>query len=1029
MLDFSYGKGSSRDQVKQFIDKWFNNSSSILAGVERSEESQLRAALDEPGKERIKDLARNPLRLSLLCFTWQSGRGKLPETKAELYQVFVEALYELKKGIFPTNAAQRRDLNAALGQLALKAIEQGYKSILPHTLVSETLEKLHPELYEEALKLGWLNRVGVDAQNPLKSVYAFYHPTFQEYFAACEIEDWRFFLNPVPHNIGQGNYRIFEPQWKEAFLLWLGRVEVPGEQKEEFITSLVEFKDGCGEWDAIYRANKGFYEFRAYFLAAAGVTEFRHYFKIEGIVWQIVKWGFGYFYIEKQQWLTFLDLIAEAARDVLPQTQRSKAISALVEFIGNCGDKWICSRAVESLGKIGTGNETAIRALVNLIGNCGDEWTRRRAVESLVKIGTGNETAIRGLVEFIGNCANENTRREAAESLGKIGTGNETAIRGLVEFMGNCANENTRKDAADSLGKIEPGNETAIRGLVEFIGNCANENTRRRAVESLVKIGTGNETAIRGLVELIGNCGDEETRYWAAYSLGKIGTDNETAIRGLVEFIGNCANEFIRWRAADSLGKIEPGNETAIRALVELIGNCANEWNRRRAAGSLGEIGIGNETAIRALVELIGNCGDENTRRRAVDSLGKIGTGNETAIRGLVELIGNCANENTRWEAAESLGKIEPGNETAIRALIELIGNCANEKTRYRAAKSLGKIEPGNETAIRGLVELIGNCGDENTRWEAVGSLGEIGTGNETAIRGLVKFIGNYGDENTRRRAVDSLGKIGTGNETAIRGLVEFIGNCGNCGNKNTRREAAKSLKKILVTKEQMAGVVYRLKDYLSNETYENEFDRFEECYKVIWHFAQTLPYPDFYRAWHRQPLTHPEMQDITAAGNTPDTQRLNLETLPQILATAANRKPDLRGKIKLICIDGSKFIDADNPAPEIYDLMLDLDCPERQNGEPATMQALKLYWNAIRRKSNQLPVWIFYEDPSAPEPQGFSEIFLNALSKFDGAICVVTDPPPPACLQGITLRWFDATEPDLIEKILLWIRAILLES
>ncbi|MGD1715164.1 hypothetical protein [Dapis sp. BLCC M172] len=27
--------------------------------------------------------------------------------------------------------------------------------------------------------------------------------------------------------------------------------------------------------------------------------------------------------------------------------------------------------------------------------------------------------------------------------------------------------------------------------------------------------------------------------------------------------------------------------------------------------------------------------------------------------------------------------------------------------------------------------------------------------------------------------------------------------------------------------------------------------DRFNKCYEIIWNCAQTLPYPEFYQAWH----------------------------------------------------------------------------------------------------------------------------------------------------------------------------------
>nr|WP_242054829.1 NACHT domain-containing protein [Nostoc flagelliforme] len=61
-LDFSYP-----EQVERFIQKWF-------AAIPETGK-QLCTALKESGKERIQDLVKNPLRLTLLCLNWQSGDG------------------------------------------------------------------------------------------------------------------------------------------------------------------------------------------------------------------------------------------------------------------------------------------------------------------------------------------------------------------------------------------------------------------------------------------------------------------------------------------------------------------------------------------------------------------------------------------------------------------------------------------------------------------------------------------------------------------------------------------------------------------------------------------------------------------------------------------------------------------------------------------------------------------------------------------------------------------------------------------
>ncbi|WP_445242559.1 NACHT C-terminal alpha/beta 1 domain-containing protein [Microcoleus vaginatus] len=136
------------------------------------------------------------------------------------------------------------------------------------------------------------------------------------------------------------------------------------------------------------------------------------------------------------------------------------------------------------------------------------------------------------------------------------------------------------------------------------------------------------------------------------------------------------------------------------------------------------------------------------------------------------------------------------------------------------------------------------------------------------------------------------------------------------------------------------------------------------------------------------------------------------------------NDRPDLCSKVKLICIDISKFIDPDNPAQEIYDEMLNQNCPEWQNGYPDTMQKLKIYWNSLRRQSEIPLIFIGYDSTALlATPTGFSDSFLKAFSKFDRAICVV-------CEQGnIPLPTFSPSQPDLVAAVVAWIRRSILEN
>lgn len=962
-------------EVRSFIERWFDPSH-LPATQERTEENlgkQLCQALDRPGRERLRHWVQNPSCLGLLCRLWQQQPGELPQTQAELYGQLVEQLYQWKAGTVHATSIQQQQLNKALGKLALQAMQYTISSArLSHRFVTEVLGR-EAELLPTILQLGWLHPVRNDGESSNERYYAFFDTTFQAYFAASAIEDWRFFLN---HSLGseeketqtdssdsfsRAAYRIFDRQWKAVILLWLGRTDIKTEIKETFIQALVEFDDRCGK--------DNYYGKRAYLLAAAGIAEFKECTRTDEILEQLLQWGFGNFEGTKA--------IAASARMALEETHPSKAIEAIIALIQSTKDKQSQKQAFSCLEKIGRGNPEAIAALIGLIDTTENPLIRIQAAESLGKIDTGNVIAISSLIEQIEDNCQEETWQNALNALTKIGKNNPKAIAALIRALHTYGNFSIQRQLFQAIEVIGKANSTAIAALVQLIRTNEDEALRRQAAESLETIDPGNPTAIAILIQLLTHSNNEEVRKQAVYSLGEITPGNTEAIAALVNILNRTKDVFLRWTAISSLGKIGSGDSEAIAALEKLIRSDRDE--------------------------------EKLLRKDAIESLGKIDPNNPHAIAALVESLHSTDDESVRRETAESLGNLDPGNPSAIVALTQLLHISKDPFTRRQAAVSLGKIDPGNLDALKFLIELLQNNREPAIHSLAAESLGNLGIHNPAAIATLIRTIQTTQDKDTLRSAARSLGKIGSYNRDAIATLVKALR---SASDESTCVQIVDSSIDILSHK-QMMPVVTALRDILLEKSQDNTF----AYHKLIWHCARQIPYPEFYQAWHFQTFASvaatTAKQTLTPAAPPP----LTSSDFPTRLQREILKNAQLAQSVHLVCLDSSTFLEPENPAVDIYDRMLAKNCPPFEHGLPETMAKLRLYWNGLQRDYREKTfVLVFYENFSKPDAQKFSSAFLEMLAKFNGAICVVT----PQSVRGV--KQLSPQDSQLVQNIISWI-------
>lgn len=654
-LEFSYPQ-----QVEQFIGQWFG----ALSEGQGVQVERLCAALKAPGKERIRDLVKNPLRLTLLCFNWYLGEGTLPETKAGLYEQFVADFYEWKWEQFPTTGEQRKWLNAALGELAREAIDKEETRFrLRHDFVCEFLGEPDEEgsLFWLALQLGWLNKVGVDAENRRKAVYAFFHPTFQEYFAALAIDDWHYFLNHIPENPSHpdANYRVFESLWKEVILMWFGQRNVKPDQKGAFTEALVAFEDGCGD--------KNFYGYRAYLLAAVGTKEYRNCFLTDKIISQIIKWV-----IEDQEWSIYRTHSSRETKEKLLKE---------IEKRGRKG--WVIvdpqQAAFQALMEMDySRTRDKILQIINLNPN---KKNYQKLIEVLGIRGERDPIAITTLAHTVQTTESSAIRQKIIEILGKISQDDTTAIRALIQIIQTPETEDICQQNEEYLrNRFTYYLEDAYAYLMHMGRIFEIEEIRQQAAAALVEIGEGNVTAINLLSELIQTTEDRLVCELAAKTLEQIDSDNPLVIYVLAQ-----------------PSKYTEAESTRLYALKNYD---EDYWEYCHSCGDYSDIEAQYDPFCVLLYEY------EGWQQRSIDSL-------PVDIGELIQIIQSSDNYYDTWVAAKKLLQIDLGNKTAILTLEELSSVNDDDAIQWLATEDLLQINPGNVDLILRLTKLSATALDE----------------------------------------------------------------------------------------------------------------------------------------------------------------------------------------------------------------------------------------------------------------------------------------------------------------------------
>lgn len=889
-------------QVESFIDRFSWGDGENLAG-------DLKKVLKDKSKSRLVDMVTNPLRLALLCYLWKNGQQSLPDTRAELYRSMLEAFYRQKELEF---GSPSKDLENALSQLALSAFnKEEYRYLLSESDVSKLLGSLNDKdsLFWQATKqFGLLNQVGKSSINPNENTYAFYHASFQEYFAALAVShldsiDSNYFL-PIEHfnnstPVKGKDYRIFASHWKEVILFWISRSNVEFKIKEKFIYRLMCFHDDCG----------GFYGFRALCLATECLSEFK---QIE---------------LEQIEHLNLLlNLITSYAfilgSDDFSNLYNSNFAEASKLILKNLKISELSEKLENRISKINLlkSQSPSDKSKANL-----------EIAKILISISPSNQTAFNTLIKLIENSKHNYTYitcdaiRTISKSTYEFSIYPDKTVLFLVKLLNNNKYSYALMDIFKSLGdacKYENFNSVK-NSIIDFL-NKKEELDNLEIIQSLKILIVVKEhfqiidieDILLGYLNKLLKTHDKNEKILSELILITEQLNNISLLVSNLEELMSNSSDDLSLKISECLIDFDCKNEKAIEYFM-------NHFSLPQNTKSLVKVANDNKDIQKHLIEWVLESSDLGCKFDILKVLIKTDYSKGVINNILLDTIKKANLSENQWIILETTEILTELNlsipEDIIKTLRKIVNNSQDKRMIYGAIHCLLYSHNDNIVEINKLLTDF-----ENNKFifdldMLINDLTRINLGKhkDKVIKSIENIINLYSETYFRRKLysyssinnlkglnieeytfnlrliVDRLFKIDGKNLTALEFLLNLIKHfCDDIIFQ--RKDYFERLEYAGDINFKRTGDLERLEydfyitiEFINRYTDKSNLFRivlnfrennylYPEFHKLIWHCAQNMSYPDFYEAWHSQPTsTHPEIADTIPSNNTSKIQTL----------------------------------------------------------------------------------------------------------------------------------------------------------
>jgi tetratricopeptide (TPR) repeat protein len=645
---------------------------------------------------RIGDLARNPLLLTIIALIHRT-EAVLPDERVKLYERCVTTLLDTWDQIKEIQADRERvyyqNRESLLKQLAFWMHSQpGPSGQVREIQEGELEDRLVKFLRDDPTLQLNADRARQEARSFVKSikgraglltergegVYAFPHPTFQEYLAARHIRETSDGADEIWAQIQPC---LHDPHWQEVILLLLGSLNNNTAQLNRLLETIASQTD---EYELILH--------RHLFLAARALAD-----RVKASValrQQIAKRLLNV--IQENELATWdaIDALSNMENEPLAE-------EGLVTVV--CDPTMaakVQSTAAFKLSRFGNSlSAPSINHLLHLAVNKGVEaFVRIAVLETLCHSVLVNDAV--NLLLYLANdpSITKNMRISAANTLGQLGHISEAREILLAFARDNNMDEFTQSLAAEILGQLGLSDDAVPIFLAHACTDTVDAFVRRTAVQALSRFRPANETISFLLALAQAEYADADFRKIAVDELINLGRI-EDATKILVAWSENEHIALSIRLTAALTGQEEHADDISIVLLALARNEFVTDKLRKQALIALSKLGRADDAVLAGLLAL---SNDErirdNLRVEAVKVLGQLGRADVAVLDCLRYLAHDISlDAGVRFESAQALVELGLADDSATALFAIATDMSIEDHIRCDAAYALGKLNWADE--------------------------------------------------------------------------------------------------------------------------------------------------------------------------------------------------------------------------------------------------------------------------------------------------------------------------------------------